>query len=131
MKAHFRHLAALLALIALTAIAVQGLWASTCPLDMPSAVSTTEVAGPEGSCVHAQPAVTSAANPGQNQGPSHAPDCPLMPMGMTGSCGAVVAVPAESTLTLAASLHEVRFPRMQNEVRDLLLATAFFRPPIA
>lgn len=132
MSLRFRHLAALLALIALTVGTVQGLWASTCRMGMPVvAAASAEATAPSGVCTHGMPAAPDGAGSSQDDGPPDAPRCPSMPMGMAGSCGAAIALPAGSAVLLEPSSPEALLPALPNEARDLLLTTAFFRPPIA
>jgi hypothetical protein len=132
MNSRIRHVAALFALIALTIGTVQGLWASTCLMEMPVATTaSTEAAAPSGVCTHGMSAISDGISPSQDDGGTGAPHCPFMPMGVAGSCGAVMAFPAGSSLSLEPSSPEALLPRFPNEARDLLLAAAFFRPPIA
>ena len=135
MNSRFRHLAALFALIALIALiagAVQGLWASTCLMEMPviTAVST-EAAASSGFCTHGMSAVEDRAGSSQDDSRPDESRCPFMPMGTAGSCGVITALPAESSFALEPSSPEALHSRLPNGARDLLLATAFFRPPIA
>lgn len=132
MNSRFRHVAALLALVALTAGVVQGLWASTCLMAMPVATAaSTEAAAPSGVCTHRMSAVSDGAGSSQDDSRSDTPHCPFMPSGMANSCGAAMALPAESSVALEPSSPDALLPRLRNEARDLLLAAAFFRPPIA
>jgi hypothetical protein len=132
MNLRFHHFAALFALLALTMGMVQGLWASTCLMEMPVATTaSTEAVAPSGMCTHGMIAVSDGTGPSQDDGGPGAPHCPFMPMGVAGSCGAVMALPAGSSLSLEPSSPEALLPRFPNEARDLLLAAAFFRPPIA
>lgn len=132
MNSRFRHLSALFALIALTMGMVQGLWASSCSMEMPVATTaSTEAVAPSGVCTHAMSALTDRVGSSQDDSGPDAPPCPFVPMGMAGSCGAVVALPAGSSVSLEPSSPEALLPRLPNEARDLLLAAAFFRPPIA
>ena len=132
MNTRFRHLAALFALSALTVGAVQGLWASTCPMEMPVATTASmEAVAPSGVCTHGMTALSDRTASSQDEDRPDAPPCPFMPIGMAGSCGAVVALPAGSSISLEPSSPEALLPRFPDEARDLLLAAAFFRPPIA
>lgn len=132
MDTRFRHLAALFALIALTLGAVQGLWASTCPIEM-SVITTasTEAAAPSGPCTLGMGPVADPVGSSQHDGAPDAPHCPFTPMGLAGSCGAGIALAAESSISLEPSSPEALLPRFSTGARDLLLTAAFFRPPIA
>ena len=133
MTRRFRHIAALFALIALTALTVQGLWASTCLMGMESLTSAVseEVPASPVSCSHGATGAFGQTGPSHGEGPSDASNCPFMPMNMAGSCGALLALPAESYLSLESSSPEARHLPWPNDARDLILAAAFFRPPIA
>jgi hypothetical protein len=54
-----------------------------------------------------------------------------MPVSAAGVCGAVLALPAYPSPRLAPSLSEAQLSPHTDNFRELLLATAFFRPPIA
>jgi hypothetical protein len=133
MNSRFRNLAALFALLALTVGTVQGLWASTCLMEMAvDTTASTEAVAPSAMCTHGMSATISDRGGSYlTDGGPDAPHCPAMPMGVAGSCGAVMALPAGSSLSLEPSALEALLPRFPNEARDLLLAAAFFRPPIA
>lgn len=132
MHSRFRHLAALFALIALTVGTVQGLWASTCLIDMSvTTTASTEAAAPPTLCTHGMPSAAEGAGSSQDDSVPAPPECPFTPIGMAGSCGAGIALAAESSVSLEPSPSEALLPRSANEAGDLLLAAAFFRPPIA
>lgn len=132
MNSGFRHLAALIALVALTVGTVQGLLASTCLMEMSvTTTSATEAAAPSGLCTHGMGPVADRADSSQGHGAPDAPHCPFTPMGLAGSCGAGIALAAESSISLEPSSPVALLPRFSNGARDLLLASAFFRPPIA
>ena len=132
MNLSFRHIGALLALIALTVGTVQGLWASTCVMEM-SVVTTasTEAAAPFSGCPHGMSAVSTRVEASQEEGGPDAPRCPFMPMGVTGSCGTAMALSAQSPVSMDLSPGEILLPPFPKDVRDLLLVAPFFRPPIA
>lgn len=125
-------MAALFALIALTAGAVQGLWASTCLMEMSvTAATSREAAAPPVPCTHGMGSVADrAASSGGDSAPD-APHCPFTPMGLAGSCGAGTALAAESPISLDPASPQPLLQRFSNGAPDLLLAAAFFRPPIA
>ena len=132
MNSRLRHLVALIALIALTAGTVQGLRASTCPMKTAlGVVASTKVAAPHGVCAHGTIFVSDRTDSYPNGGGPDAPHCPLMPTGIAGSCNAVMALPSESPGALEPFFAQTLLPRLSNQTRDLLLAAAFFRPPIA
>lgn len=125
-------MAALFAIIALTAGAVQGLWASTCLMEMSVTTTTsTEDAAPSVLCTHGMDPVADLTGSSDGDSAPDAPHCPFTPMGFTGSCGAGIALGAESSISLEPSSPEALLPRFSNGAPDLLLAAAFFRPPIA
>lgn len=131
MNSRLRHLVALIALIALTVGTVQGLRASTCPMKTAlGVVASTKVTSPHGVCVHGKIVVTDRTSSYPDGGSPDAPHCPLTPTGMAGSCNAVMALPSESPVALDPFFAQTLLPRFSNQARDLLLAAAFFRPPI-
>lgn len=132
MRFGFHHLSALLALLALTVIPVQGLWASACPREMEASVAravSAEASPSSGVCTHNVAA--DQAGPSSDGDRSDAPHCPPMPMGVAGSCATMLALPAGSYLSLEPSSPEALLPRFPNDARDLLISAVFFRPPIA
>lgn len=130
MKLRFRFLAALLALIGLLTFSVQGAWAATCAVETEATTSAADPMGQAPSCaaaaagLHAQ----DAELPG-GSGPA-APPCPGMPMGASGACGAVLAIPTDVSPSLALPLAEAQLSPRTDHVRESLLAGVFFRPPI-
>ncbi|MGH7458150.1 MAG: hypothetical protein ACREKN_03565 [Longimicrobiaceae bacterium] len=134
MKLRFRFLAALLALVAPLTFTAQGAWAASCAGQMGSetgAVSSLDAAAPGTTCMAGRDMVP-AGDSGQGDGnDSGAPHCPTMPMGATGACGAAFALPADSSPEIGLSVLEARPSISPDDVRDLLLAADFFRPPIA
>ena len=128
MKLRFRFLAALLALIGLLTFSVEGAWAAPCAtkMEMGSAApaSAQDCAG-EAAALRANDA---ELPDGSSSG---APHCPSMPMGAAGACGAALAVPAHIPPQLTPSLPGAQLSPRTDSVRELLLAGAFFRPPIA
>lgn len=132
MRLRFHLLAGLLALLALTATAVEGLWMATQRAEMGTRTAVAASAltnGPStpdcpAEMVHTHLSCPAGGNP-------DAPQCPSMPLGMASSCVGAVALPVESVPCSKPSLKvgpPLRFP---DQTRDLLLAVAFLRPPIA
>lgn len=133
MKLRSRFLAALLALVGLLTVSVNGAWAATCAADMevecgaPSAQVATEMQ----SCAADVSATRTDCSGLPDGSGSSAPHCPSMPLSTANACGVVLALPAEVSLQTVLSLPEARlFPRTEH-AHELLLAAAFFRPPIA
>lgn len=132
MKLRLRFLAALLALIGLLTFSVQGAWAATCAVNMEteSTTSSADGMGQAPSCsadaagLHAQ----DTELPGGSG--LAAPPCPGMPMGASGACGAVLAIPSDVPPSLALPLAEAQLSPRADHVRESLLAGVFFRPPI-
>lgn len=133
MKLRFRFLAALFALFGLLTFSVEGVWAATCATNMEagSAAPSADRAAPAQSCSAEAASLrpSGAELPGGND--SGAPHCPSMPMGPTGACGAVLALPADVSPQLTSTLPEAQLSPRTDRVHELLLAGAFFRPPIA
>ena len=130
MSSRFRHLAAIFALIALTVGTVQGLWAATCHMEMSAETTAPPPPAQLGSGIHGVSALADGAGSSRDDAGPEAPHCPFAPMGMAGVCGPVTAVPAESSAATNPASAETRLPCLAIEARDLLLAHAFFRPPI-
>jgi hypothetical protein len=135
MKVRFHFLAGLLALLALTATAVEGLWASTHRAEMGTrtiAAASARMDGPSAPVAPDCPAEMAHAHPScQGGGNPDAPQCPSMPLGMASSCMGAVALPVESFPHFEPSPEGTLSLRSPDQTRDLLLALAFFRPPIA
>lgn len=134
MRFRFHHLSALLALLALTVVPVQGLWASVCPAEMGASVAqgmSVEASTSSGACTHGMAAVSDQAGPSTDGDRPGIPHCPPMPMGVAGSCATMMALPAGTYLSTEPSSPEALLPHFRNDTRDLLIAGAFFRPPIA
>lgn len=129
MKLRFRLLAAFIALIGLLTFSVEGAWAATCAMKMDPAsadpAARMQSCSAEAAAFHA----SDAEMPDGND--SGAPHCPSMPMGATGACGAVLALPADLSPRLAPSLPEAQLSPRTDRVHELLLAGVLFRPPIA
>lgn len=117
MTAIRRHLATMLALAALTATSVAGV-----AVQAPAGAQHTRAAGPDG-CVQSMAAV--------DDGSTGTPHCPSAPMAASGPCGGPVALPVESRIELDGDSPADVSTTGPGEMRDLLLATPFFRPPIA
>lgn len=130
MKLRFRVLAALFALIALSISTVGGVWASTCALGMGTEMASMDAAAPDAGC----PAATVGSHAdGSGTDPSRpdAPHCPFVPAGAAGSCALAASLPAGSFASLAPSPEGALLTVSPDNARDLLLASAFFRPPRA
>lgn len=133
MKLRFRFLAALLALIGLLTFSVEGVWAATCASNMevrPAAGSADQTAQVMSCAAEASAVRGNGAEMPDGNEPG-APHCPSMPMGATGACGAVLALPADVSPQLTSILPEAQLSPRTDRVHELLLAGAFFRPPIA
>lgn len=134
MRVRFPLLAGLLAALALTATAVEELWASTQYAEMGTrtVVAASAFVGTGGSptldcateVVHAHPSCHAGGNP-------EAPHCPGMPLGVASSCVGVAALPVASLPQFEPSPEGSLSLGSADQTRDLLFASAFFRPPIA
>lgn len=132
MKARFRYLSALLALLALTVAAVQDLWASTCRVEMETAVAAAaEPAAPSDACPHGIRMATLGTDSPREGPQSSLPDCPGMPMSVSGACGTAAALPEETGFASSYPPAGGLLPHRPDEARDLLIVAAFFRPPIS
>lgn len=131
MELRFRILAALLALTGLLGFAPGEAWATVSATQTEASVISSHDAADAGlACVADLNLVPDdGSEPIDGTDPS-APQCP-MPSGATGACGAGTAVLASSSLELGASLHEARLSLHRYNVREILFAAPFFRPPIA
>lgn len=133
MKLRFRLLGAFFALIGLLTFSVEGVWAATCATNMEaeSATSSVEQASQAQSC--SVDAAASRANDADlpNGNDSGSPHCPRMPMDAAGTCGAALALPAAISPQLISTPPELQLAPRTDRVPELLLARAFFRPPIA
>ena len=133
MKLRFRFFAALLALVGLLAFSVEGAWATTCASSMEteSASGSAGIAAQAMSCSAEASAVRGNVKGMPDGNESGAPHCPSMPMGAAGACGVMLALPADLSPQLTSILPEAQLSPRTESVRELLLAGAFFRPPIA
>jgi hypothetical protein len=130
MKLRFRLLAAFFALIGLLTFSVEGAWAATCAMEMDTGAAANPAARTQSCSAEAAAfRVSGAEMPDGND--SGAPHCPSMPLGATGACGAVLALPADLSPQLAPSLPEAQLSPRTDRVHELLLAGVLFRPPIA
>lgn len=133
MKLRFRFFATLLALVGLLAVSVQGAWAASCAASMGPEHGAPSVSG--GTEAHLCSAEVTASRAGGSELPdgsgSGAPSCPSMPMSATSGCGAVLALPAVVSPHLASFSSDARLSPRTDSAHELLLAAAFFRPPIA
>jgi hypothetical protein len=134
MRSRFRFLAALFALLALTVTAVEGAWAAVCPVEMEMSAdraTSVEANASSEACMHGVAVMHRGTAPSQDAGAPDAPRCPSMPAGTAGSCTGAAALPAEATLQPEPSTEGALLAISSENRRDLLLAAAFFRPPIA
>lgn len=130
MKLRFRLLAALFATLGLLTVSVEAAWAAPCAVDMESGSEAR--AATQGERCSSEMAVSLSHETGLPDGNhSGAPHCPAMPMGAAGACGVAAALPADSSPPMIASALEARLAPIQGNLRELLLAVAFFHPPIA
>lgn len=131
MRVRFHLLAGLLALLALTATGVEGLWmAAHAEMGTRTAAAAPALTnGPATPDCPAEMVHTHSSCPAG--GNSDAPQCPSMPLGMAGSCVGAVALPVEPVPYSNPSLKAGSPLRLSDQTRDLLLAVAFLRPPIA
>lgn len=133
MKLRFRFLTALFALLGLLTVSVDGAWASTCAagMEMESAATAVRPVSQDTSCGAAMAALatTGAELPGEDH--TGGSECPSMPMSAAGGCGAALALPGYASPLLESSSPEAQSFVPTDNARELLLAAAFFRPPIA
>lgn len=131
MKLRFRFFAALLALLGLLTVSVEGAWAAACgAMEVESTVSAADGVTQAKSCTAAAAAFHASGAEVPDGNGSDAPHCPSMPMGAT-ACGVALALPAILSLQLSPVLPKAQLSPHTNSMRELLLAGAFFRPPIA
>jgi hypothetical protein len=133
MKLRFRFLTALFALLGLLTISVDGAWASTCAagMEVESAASAVHPASQDMSCGAGMAALSTSG--AELPGESHkgGSECPSMPMSAAGACGAALALPGYTSSLLEPSSPEALSFVPTDHAHELLLAAAFFRPPIA
>ena len=130
MKLRFRFLAALFAFLGLLTVSVEGAWAAACGMEMETGSATSTTTQGERCSLGADVSLGHDAGLPDGTG-SGAPHCPAMPMGAAGACGAAAALPAHPSPPLIASTLDARLSPVQGDLRELLLAVAFFHPPIA
>lgn len=129
MMIRIRVFAALFALIALSLAGAGALWASACASNSGTAaapVSTTE------GCGEAMASMMEADG-SEDSKSTHpeGPQCPMAPVASSGACSTVATVPAEAPDLSAFSPENAIVPLSAEQTRDLLLVSAFFRPPRA
>lgn len=131
MMTRIRFFAALCALIALSLTGAGALWASACVPEMNSEKAST-AASMMGGCAAETPSTVDADGSGDTQS-THpdGPQCPMAPVASTGACVSVATVPAEAPDFSALSPGSAIVPLSASQTRDLLLVSAFFRPPRA
>lgn len=132
MRIRFHLLAGLLAVLALTATAVEGLWASAprAEMELRTAVAASSVIE-RPSTPDCTAEMARAHTSCQRHGGPDAPPCPSMPLGAGSACVGATALPAESFPKVEPSPEASMSPGSPDQTRDLLFALAFFRPPIA
>lgn len=136
MRIHSHLLAGLLAVLVLSVTALEGLWASTQRAEMGTRTvitASTLVDGPSApDSTPGCPAEMARTHPSCQGGSNpDAPPCSSMPLGMASSCVGAVAIPVESFADFEPSPEGTRSLGSPDQTPDLLLALAFFRPPIA
>ena len=132
MKLRFHLLACLLAVLAFTATAVDGLWAAAERAEMGTGMVASALA--DGGAPSTEDCSVEMARVDYDcfrGGSPGAPQCPSMPLGMASSCASGVALPAEWFPHLEPAPEGTPSLRSLDQTRDLLLVLAFFRPPIA
>jgi hypothetical protein len=133
MKPRFRFLAALFALVALSLSLAEGVWASTCAPGMgmdSAAMASMDVASHEVDC----PAATIGSHTdrsGTDRNQTDVPHCPFVPAWVAGSCAVAASLPAGSFASLSPSAEGALLAVAPDDARDILLVSAFFRPPRA
>jgi hypothetical protein len=133
MKLRFRPLAALIALIGFLAVSAEGAWAAACTanMEMGSTSVSASVESQAKQCSADAAALRANGAEAPDGNDPGLPHCPSMPLGAAGACGAALALPADLAPQLAPSLREAQLSPRTNSAHELLLAGAFFRPPIA
>ena len=132
MRARLHLLTGLLTVLALTATAVEGLWASTQRAEMKARTIATASATIDERSIPGCPAEIAHASPSCEEGGNpDVPQCPSMPFGIASSCAGAVAVAAESFPDFEPSPEGIPPLRSTDQIPDQLFALAFFRPPIA
>ena len=126
-----RVFAALFALIALSLAGVGGLWASTCAPDVDSGTASAAASLMDG-CGGEMASMMNVDRPEDTKSTQpEGPQCPMAPVASSGACTTVATVPSEAADFSVLSLENVIVPLSPDQTRDLLLSSAFFRPPRA
>lgn len=136
MRTRFHLVAGLLAVLALTATAVGGLWASAQHAEVETRGVMTVAAVIEGPSIpdsspSCPPEMARAHSSCHGGGNPDAPECPSMPLALASSCMGPVALPMESFPHGEPAPESTPSLGSSDRTRDLLLASTFFRPPIA
>lgn len=131
MMTRIRFFAALSALIALSLTGAGALWASACAPGMDPGTAST-AASMMGGCA-AEVASNMDANGPADTESAHpeGPQCPMAPAASSGTCSGVVTIPADAPDFSVLSPESAIVPFSASQTRDLLLVSAFFRPPRA
>ena len=131
MMTRIRFVAALFALVALSIAGVGGLWASTCAGDVDSDTASA-AASMAGGCGAEMASMMTGNGSEDTKSPDpEGPHCPMAPAASSGACSTVATVPAEAPDFSALSPESAIVPLSASQTRDLLLVSAFFRPPRA
>lgn len=130
MNPRFRALAALIALIALTLSVAEGVWASTCRPGMELDTALEVEAPSAADCVMDMP-TQSDESEGETPDRPMPPSCPFAAANPAGSCAVAASHPAASPLDLAPLPEGALLVLSADRTRNLLLVSAFFRPPRA
>lgn len=125
----FRLVAALLTLLTLSLTVVEGVWASTCVPGMETGGAPAAATMHDGHMDMGAPSGSERAeDAGTETGSPTMPRCPLAPA--SGSCVALtVSLPAHVPDSFVPSPTGVLLLTAPVQSRDLLVASAFFRPP--
>lgn len=122
MERRTRYIAGLLTFVALTFSLAEGVWASTCALEMGMSAPTS----------HGMPAGHDCltGHPGERDRPD-VPDCPFGPVSAAQGCVAAASLPAASVVEIALSPESTSLAPTTETERQLLLGSALFHPPKA
>ncbi|MEW5926082.1 MAG: hypothetical protein AB1941_01215 [Gemmatimonadota bacterium] len=131
MMTRIRLFAALFALIALSLAGAGALWASTCASGMDSGTVSAADSMADDRGVEMAPMMD--ADRSEDTQPTHpeGPQCPMASAAASGVCSTVATVPAEAPDFTALLPEGAIVPLSASQTRDLLLVSAFFRPPRA
>lgn len=131
MMNRIRIFAALFALIAFSLAGAGALWASTCASGMNSGTASAAASMMDGCGVGMAPMMDAERSEDTQPTQPEGPQCPMAPAASSGACSTQATVPAEAPDFSALSPENAIVPLSASQTRDLLLVTAFFRPPRA